>query len=158
AQDSIARQDVDTQAATVQQLEGAVLSDRAAMGTAKLNLGYTRVTAPVNGRVGLRAVDVGNVISAGDANGLVVQTQITPIDVEFTVPQDQAPEIATHAAQRPLAVAALDRGRTTTLGSGTFMTLDNQVDPTTGTVRAKGRFANTSGMLFPNQFVNVRLT
>src|SRR5262249_11887764 len=88
-QDSIARQDVDTQAATVKQLEGAVISDRAAVGSAKLNLDYTRVTAPVSGRVGLRAVDVGNVISAGDANGIVVQTQITPIDVEFTVPQDQ---------------------------------------------------------------------
>jgi multidrug efflux system membrane fusion protein len=158
AQDSIARQDVDTQAAQVKQLEGAVLSDRAAVGTAKLNLGWAHVTAPVSGRVGLRALDVGNVISAGAANGLAVMTQITPIDVEFTVPQDEAPEIEARAAHATLAVVALDRTRTTPLASGTFSTLDNQVDPTTGTVRAKARFANADEALFPNQFVNVRLT
>jgi multidrug efflux system membrane fusion protein len=158
AQDSIARQDVDTQAATVKQLEAAVLSDRAGVGTAKLNLGYAHVTSPVSGRVGLRVVDAGNVISAGDANGLVVVTQISPIDVEFTVPQDQAPQIYAHAARGVLPTLALDRTRTTTLASGTFSTLDNQVDPTTGTVRAKARFANGDGALFPNQFVNARLT
>jgi multidrug efflux system membrane fusion protein len=158
AQDSIARQDVDTQAATVKQFEAAVLSDRAAVGTAQLNLGYTRVTAPITGRVGLRAVDVGNLVSANDANGLVVQTQVTPIDVTFTVPQDQAPQIWRRAAQATLPVAALDRSRSAVLARGTFSTLDNQVDPTTGTVRAKARFGNGDGALFPNQFVNVRLT
>jgi multidrug efflux system membrane fusion protein len=158
AQDSIARQDVDTQAATVKQLEGAVLTDRANVGTARLNLGYTRVTAPVSGRVGLRAVDVGNVISAGDQNGFVVLTEIAPIDVEFTVPQDQAPQIMQRSMHDKLPVVALDRTRTNQLGRGVFSTLDNQVDPTTGTVRAKARFPNTEGTLFPNQFVNVRVT
>lgn len=158
AQDSIARQDVDTQAATVKQLEGAVLSDRASVGTARLNLGYTRVTAPVSGRVGLRAVDVGNVISAGDQNGFVVLTEVAPIDVEFTVPQDQAPQIMQRSMHAQLPVVALDRTRTTELARGVFSTLDNQVDPTTGTVRAKARFANAEDTLFPNQFVNVRLT
>jgi len=158
AQDSIARQDVDTQAATVKQLEGTVLTDKAAVGTAKLNLGYTRVTAPVDGRVGLRAVDVGNVVTANEATGIVVQTQVTPIDVQFTVPQDQAPEVMALAARGSLPVAVLDRTRAKPLTTGAFSTLDNQVDPTTGTVRAKARFANADGVLFPNQFVNVRVT
>jgi multidrug efflux system membrane fusion protein len=158
AQDSIARQDVDTQASTVKQLEAAVLSDKAAVGTAKLNLDYSRVTAPVSGRAGLRAVDVGNLISAGDANGFVVLTQVTPIDVEFTVPQDHAPELLERAEHGVVPAVALDRAKTQTLATGTFSTLDNQVDPTTGTVRAKARFANADGALFPNQFVNIRLT
>ena len=158
AQDSIARQDVDTQAATVKQLEGVVVSDRASLGTARLNLGYSRVIAPVSGRVGLRAVDVGNYIGAGDANGLVVLTEVDPIDVEFTVPQDQAPQVMQKAAKGTLPVAAMDRTRTTSLAQGTFSTLDNQVDPSTGTVRAKARFPNGNGALFPNQFVNVRVT
>lgn len=157
-QDSIARQEVDTQAATVKQLEGVVMTDKAAVGTAKLNLGFTRVTAPVDGRVGLRAVDVGNVVAANDATGIVVQTQVTPIDVQFTVPQDQAPEVMSLAAKGTLPVAVLDRARTSPLTTGTFSTLDNQVDPTTGTVRAKARFGNGDGVLFPNQFVNVRVT
>jgi len=158
AQDSIARQEVDTQAATVKQLEGTVMTDRAAVGAARLDLGFTRVTAPVDGRVGLRAVDVGNLVSANDATGIVVQTQVTPIDVQFTVPQDQAPEIMALAAKATLPVTVLDRTRTRPLTTGTFSTLDNQVDPTTGTVRAKAHFANGDGVLFPNQFVNVRLT
>ena len=158
AQDSIARQEVDTQAATVKQLEGTVMTDRAAVGTARLNLGYTRVTAPFDGRVGLRAVDVGNVVAANDANGIVVETQVAPIDVQFTVPQDQAPDIMAKAARGPLPVVLLDRARAKPLATGTFATLDNQVDPTTGTVRAKARFANADGLLIPNQFVNVRVT
>lgn len=158
AQDSIARQEVDTQAATVKQLEGTVLTDRAAVGTAKLNLGFTRVIAPVDGRLGLRAVDVGNLVAANDATGIVVQTQVTPIDVQFTVPQDQAPEVMALAARGTLPVAVLDRARTGALTTGTFSTLDNQVDPSTGTVRAKARFGNGDGVLFPNQFVNVRVT
>ena len=158
AQDSIARQDVDTQAATVKQLEGTVMTDRAAVGTAKLNLGYTRVTAPFDGRVGLRAVDVGNLVAANEANGIVVETQVAPIDVQFTVPQDRAPEIMAKTARGSLPVVVLDRARAAALATGTFATLDNQVDPTTGTVRAKARFANAGGVLFPNQFVNVRVT
>jgi multidrug efflux system membrane fusion protein len=157
AQDSIARQDVDTQAALVRQLEGTVLTDRAQVGTARLNLGFSRVVAPVSGRVGLRVVDVGNYVSAGAAGGIVVLTEIAPIDIEFTVPQDDVPRLQAQAAQGVLPVTAFDRTKTVTLDTGRFSTLDNQIDTTTGTIRAKARFANGAGKLFPNQFVNVRV-
>lgn len=157
AQDSIARQDVDTQAALVRQLEGTVTTDRGAVAQARLNLGFSRVTAPVSGRVGLRVVDVGNYIAAGSATGIAVVTQVTPIDVAFTLPQDDVPRVQEQSAKGTLPVTALDRTRTIELGRGTFSTLDNQIDTSTGTVRAKARFANTDGRLFPNQFVNVRL-
>ncbi|HET6971909.1 MAG TPA: efflux RND transporter periplasmic adaptor subunit, partial [Phenylobacterium sp.] len=157
AQDSIARQDVDTQAALVKQLEGTVTTDRAAVGTAQLNLGYSRVTAPVSGRVGLRVVDVGNFISAGSSTGIVVITEVSPIDVAFTVPQDDVPRLEAQARQGRLPAAAYDRTRTTILDQGQFSTLDNRVDATTGTVKAKARFPNTRGTLFPSQFVNVRI-
>ncbi|GAA4034740.1 efflux RND transporter periplasmic adaptor subunit [Actimicrobium antarcticum] len=157
-QDSIARQVVDTQLALVRQLEGTVLSDRANEGTARLNLGYSTIKAPISGRVGLRVVDVGNVVSAGDAAGIVVITQVTPIDVQFAVPQDQVTEVlARSSGDAALAVTALDRTRSNTLGIGRFSTLDNQIDVQTGTVKAKARFANDKLTLFPNQFVNVRL-
>ena len=169
-QDSIARQEVDTQAALVRQLEGTVMIDRANEGVAKLNLSYSRITAPVSGRVGLRAVDVGNVVSSSDANGVGTITQLAPIDVVFSVPQDRAGNLQqTLLAQKPgqitqkgsatagLKVTTLDRTRAVTLAIGTLTSLDNQVDITTGTVKAKARFANTDGALFPNQFVNVRL-
>ena len=158
SQDSIARQDVDTQAALVKQLEGTLVIDRANEGTARLNLGYSRIVAPVAGRVGLRTIDTGNYISAGDANGVAVITQLAPIDVAFSVPQDRVPEVqASVAAGSRLAVAAFDRTRTKKLDDGTFMTLDNQVDVQTGTVKAKARFPNAAAALFPNQFVNARL-
>jgi multidrug efflux system membrane fusion protein len=158
AQDSIARQDVDTQAALVKQLEGTVTIDRANEATARLNLGYARIVAPLAGRVGLRTIDAGNYIAAGDAGGIAVITQLTPIDVEFAVPQDRVPEIQARIAEGArLEVAAWDRSRTKQLDAGTFSTLDNQVDTATGTVRAKARFANAQGALFPSQFVNVRL-
>jgi len=157
AQDSIARQDVDTQAALVRQLEGTVTTDKAAVGTARLNLGFSRVIAPVAGRVGLRVVDVGNYVTTGAANGIVVLTAIAPIDVEFTVPQDDVPRLQTQSAQGVLPVTAYDRTKTVVLGEGTFSTLDNQIDTTTGTIRAKARFANADGKLFPSQFVNVRV-
>jgi multidrug efflux system membrane fusion protein len=157
AQDSIARQVVDTQAATVKQLQGVVTTDQAAVGAARLNLGFSRVVSPVAGRVGLRVVDIGNYIGAGTATGIVVVTQVTPIDVEFTVPQDEIPRIMDQAKQSKLPVTALDRTRTITLDKGLFSTLDNQVDSTTGTVRAKARFDNAEGALFPNQFVNVEM-
>lgn len=157
-QDSIARQEVDTQAATVKQLQGSVMADQAAVGTARLNVGYARIVAPVSGRVGLRVVDVGNYIGAGDAAGVAVITTVSPIDVEFTVPQDDVPRIGARTnSGAVLAVTALDRTRTTTLDKGTFSTLDNVVDVGTGTVKAKARFANAGGTLFPSQFVNVRL-
>ena len=157
AQDSIARQEVDTQAATVKQLEGTVMADRAAVGTAQLNISFARIVAPVSGRVGLRVVDVGNYVGAGDATGVAIITTLSPIDVEFTVPQDDVPRVGARQGRAALSVVALDRTRTNTLDRGTFSTLDNLVDTGTGTVRAKARFPNASGALFPSQFVNVRM-
>ena len=157
-QDSIARQDVDTQAALVKQLEGTVMTDRAAEGTAKLNLGYTKVIAPITGRVGLRVVDIGNLVSSGDSTGIAVITQMSPIDVEFSIPQDSVPNLMQRINENAaLSALALDRTRTNTLDSGKFAALDNQVDTQTGTVKAKARFANDKSTLFPSQFVNVRL-
>jgi len=159
AQDSIARQDVDTQAALVKQLEGTVTSDRASEAAARVNLEFTRITAPVAGRIGLRTVDPGNTVAAGGTTGIAVITQIHPIDVQFAVPQGRIPDIQTQvAAGAKLEVTATDRNRSDVLDRGTFSTLDNLVDTTTGTVKAKARFENTAGLLFPNQFVNVRLT
>lgn len=157
-QDSIARQEVDTQAALVKQLEGTVMTDRAAEGTARLNLGYSKIVAPISGRIGLRSVDIGNVVNTGDANGIAVITQMTPIDVEFAVPQDRVPELRARINEgAKLSVSVFDRSRTKLLDSGIFLALNNQVDTQTGTVRAKARFSNTGLALFPSQFVNVRL-
>ena len=158
-QDSIARQEVDTQAALVKQLEGTVLTNKASEGTAQLNLDYATVRAPIGGRVGLRTVDVGNLVGSGDANGIAIITQLSPIDVEFAVPQDHLPALQRRIAQDgKLPATALDRTRTDALASGSFIALDNQVDTQTGTVRAKARFANADNQLFPSQFVNLRLT
>jgi len=157
-QDSIARQEVDSQAALVKQLEGTVVIDKANEGAARLNLGYTRVVAPVSGRVGLRAVDVGNVVNPSDANGIALITQVTPIDVVFSIPQDQVGELQQAvSAGSVMKVTALDRTRSGTLDTGVFASLDNQIDTTTGTVKAKARFANSQLTLFPSQFVNVQL-
>ena len=157
-QDSIARQEVDTQASLVKQLEGTVLIDKAVEGTARLNLSYTRVVAPVSGRVGLRTVDVGNVVSSSDANGIALITQITPIDVVFAIAQDQISELQqTVASGAAMKVTALDRSRTNVLETGVFASLDNQIDTQTGTVKAKARFENSKLALFPSQFVNVQL-
>jgi membrane fusion protein, multidrug efflux system len=155
-QDSIARQEVDTQAALVKQLEAAVVMSKANEGTARLNLGYTRIAAPIGGRVGLRTVDVGNVVSNNDTNGVALITQLSPIDVEFAVPQDQAPELQRNA-RAFMEAKALDRTRSNVLDTGVFASLDNQVDVQTGTVRAKARFNNDRHTLFPSQFVNVQL-
>ena len=158
SQDSIARQEVDSQAALVKQLEGTVVINRANEGAARLNLGYTRVVAPVTGRIGLRAVDIGNVVSPSDANGIALITQVTPIDVVFAIPQDQVGDIQQSVASgAQMKVTALDRTRATVLDTGVFASLDNLVDTTTGTVRAKARFANTKLTLFPSQFVNVQV-
>jgi multidrug efflux system membrane fusion protein len=157
-QDSIARQEVDTQAALVKQLEGTVMTDRASEGVAKLNRSYTQVRAPISGRVGLRVVDMGNLVGSGDANGIAVITQVSPIDVEFAVPQDQVPDLQSRVQSGAVLPAiALDRTRTINLASGKFAALDNQVDVQTGTVKAKARFANADQKLFPSQFVNLRL-
>ena len=159
-QDSIARQEVDTQFALVKQLEGTLTINKAAEGTARLNLSYTRMVAPVGGRVGLRAVDVGNVLNPSDANGIALITQITPIDVVFSIPQDRAGELqqaTSGGTGSAMSVTALDRTRATVLDTGLFTSLDNQVDITTGTVKAKARFDNNKLALFPSQFVNVQL-
>ena len=156
-QDSIARQALDTQQALVQQLEAAVQADRASEGTAGLNLGYTTIRAPIDGTIGLRAVDPGNLVSTGTSTGIATITQVQPIDVVFAVPQDRVPAVLAAQKGGLLPVAALDRARTRTLAEGRFLTLDNQVTTTTGTVRAKARFANKDGALFPNQFINARL-
>jgi len=160
SQDSIARQDVDTQAALVKQLQGTVTTDRANEGTARLNLGYTKVVAPISGRVGLRVVDIGNLVGSNDAAGIAVITQLAPIDVEFAVPQDRVADLAPRAGERAgagMVALAYDRTRTTVLEKGVFHALDNQVDTQTGTVMAKARFNNAGSSLFPSQFVNVRL-
>lgn len=157
-QDSIARQQVDTQAATVHQLEGTVAADEAEAGTARLNLQYTSITAPVSGKVGLRQADIGNYLTPADANGIVVITQTAPIDVSFALPQDQLPTVQQSLRDHPdLPVIARDKSDAVELDRGEFLTFDNQIDATTGTVRAKARFANADGRLFPNQFVNVSL-
>lgn len=157
-QDSIASQQVDTQKAMVQQLEGTVLADEAAVGTARLNLGYTSIRAPVSGKVGLRQADIGNYLTPSDANGIVVITQTAPIDVAFALPQDQLPKVQEKLREQPdMTVTARDKSDSAVLGRGTFLTFDNQIDTTTGTVRAKARFANADERLFPNQFVNVEL-
>ena len=157
-QDSIARQDVDTQAATVKQLQGTVLGDQANVGTARLNLAWTRITAPVSGRVGLRAVDIGNLVSSGTSGGITTITELAPIDVEFAIPQDRIPQLqARIAAGAVLAVSAMDRTRTNLLDTGAFLSLNNSSDTQTGTVRAKARFSNARNALFPSQFVNVRI-
>jgi len=155
-QDSIALQEVDTQAALVKQLEGTVMVDNALEGTGRLNLSYTRITAPVSGRIGLRTVDVGNTVSSGDVNGIAIITQVMPMDVVFSVPQDRVSDVL-KAAKTDMQVVAFDRTRSTALGSGTFASLDNQIDTTTGTVKAKARFANADEALFANQFVNIQL-
>ncbi|GAB2822552.1 MdtA/MuxA family multidrug efflux RND transporter periplasmic adaptor subunit [Comamonas piscis] len=158
-QDSIARQDLDTQAALAKQLEGTVLTDQAQVQTAQLNLGYASITSPIDGRIGLRSMDPGNYISAGGTTGIAVITKIAPIDVSFTVPQDQIPSVmGAQKADARLQVVALDRAGNKTVAQGVFLTLDNLVDTATGTVKAKARFQNADGVLFPNQFVNTRLT
>ncbi|MGO4686678.1 efflux RND transporter periplasmic adaptor subunit [Brevundimonas sp. 2YAF1] len=157
AQDSIAGQDVDTQAATVKQLAGAVAGDRAAIGAARLNLTFSRVSAPVSGRIGLRTADLGAYVTPA-GGGVATIAQLTPIDVEFSVPQQDLTRIRTRlAAGSSPPATALDETRTRVLAQGQFLTLDNAVDAATGTVKAKARFANTDGALFPGQFVNTRL-
>jgi multidrug efflux system membrane fusion protein len=157
-QDSIARQQVDTQAALVRQFEGTVKTDQANVDNARLQLTYARITAPIDGRLGLRQVDSGNLVSSGDTNGLVVITQTQPIAVIFTLPETQLPEVRDQLrAGRTLRVDAYDRANTKRLATGVLETLDNQIDVTTGTVKLKARFDNTDDALFPNQFVNVQL-
>jgi multidrug efflux system membrane fusion protein len=157
-QDSIAKQQLDTQASLVQQYEAALKVDQGAIDSARLQLVYTRITAPISGRVGLRQVDAGNIVRAGDTTGLVVITQLQPITVVFTIPQDSLPLVLKRwQSGDKLPVEAWDREQKTRLATGALLTVDNVVDVSTGTVRLKAQFPNTDESLFPNQFVNIRL-
>jgi multidrug efflux system membrane fusion protein len=158
AQDSIAKQQVDTQEALVRQYEGTVLSDQGQIDSAKLQLTYSRITAPISGIVGLRQIDPGNVVHASDANGLVVITQLQPITVLFPIPEDNLPQVLTRLKSgAALRVDAYDRAQQVKLATGRLLTADNQIDTSTGTVKLRAEFANEDNALFPNQFVNVRL-
>jgi membrane fusion protein, multidrug efflux system len=158
AQDSIAKQQVDTQESLVRQYQGAVQADQGQIDSAKLNLTYSRVTAPISGVVGLRQVDPGNVIHASDANGLVVITQIQPITVLFPIPEDNLQQVLKRLKSgAALPVEAWDRAQKVKLATGKLLTVDNQIDTATGTVKLRAEFANDDNALFPNQFVNVRM-
>jgi multidrug efflux system membrane fusion protein len=157
-QDSIPRQQLDTQAATVAQFEAAVKTDQGAVDSAKLNLTYSRITAPIAGRVGLRLVDAGNMVHASDANGLAVITQVQPISALFTLAEDSLPAVLQKVRSgEHLKVDAFDRDQKNELATGELLTVDNQIDPTTGTVRLKAVFPNQESRLYPNQFANLRL-
>ena len=158
SQDSIATQQVDQQAAQVKQFEGTVKIDQAQVDNAKLQLSYAHITAPITGRIGLRLVDPGNQVHGSDAAGLAVITQLDPIAVIFTIPQDTLPRIMTRlkSGEKP-PVEAWDRDQKNLLAAGKLITVDNQIDVTTGTVKLKAEFPNSDGKLFSNQFVNVRM-
>jgi membrane fusion protein, multidrug efflux system len=158
AQNSIARQTLDTQAALVQQNRGTVQADQAQVDTQKLNLTYCRIVSPISGRVGLRQVDPGNYAQTSDPNGIVVITQLQPISVIFTLPEDNLPAVQRRLnAGAALSVTAYDRTGANKLDTGTLQTLDNQIDTSTGTVKLRAAFDNKDQVLFPNQFVNIRL-
>jgi multidrug efflux system membrane fusion protein len=158
AQDSIAKQQVDTQEALVRQYEGTIKFDQGQIDNARLQLIYSRITAPITGRLGLRLVDPGNIVRAGDANGLVVITQLQPMTAIFTIPQDNLPGVMQRLRSgENLPVEAYDREQKKNLASGTLVSVDNQIDPATGTIKLKAQFPNEDASLFPNQFVNVRM-
>jgi multidrug efflux system membrane fusion protein len=154
---AMSQQQVDTQQATVDQLEGAVRNDQATVDSAKLNLTYCHITASVSGRIGLRLVDPGNMVHASDTNPLLVITQLQPITALFTLPEDQLPEVEQRLRKSPLEVDAYSRDDQTKLATGKLLTIDNQIDQTTGTGRLKAVFSNEDSVLWPNQFVNVHL-
>jgi len=154
---AMSQQQVDTQKAMADQLEGAVRADDAQISNAKLNLVYCHITSPITGRIGLRLVDVGNQVHAADTNPLLVITELQPIAVLFTLPEDSLQNVAQHMRQGTLQVEAYSRDDQTKLATGTLLTIDNQIDQTTGTGRLKAMFSNSDNALWPNQFVNVRL-
>ena len=154
----IPKQQLDTQQALVGTNEGAIKADQAAIDNAKLQIVYSHITAPIGGRVGLRLVDIGNIVHATDTNGLVVITQLQPISVIFTLPQDQLPQVMARMKQGPpLVVEAYDRDNIAKIATGKLLTIDNQIDTTTGTYKLKAVFDNSKNELFPNQFVNMHL-
>jgi membrane fusion protein, multidrug efflux system len=158
SQDSVPKQQLDTQESLVRQYEGVVRADQGQVDNAKLQLTYCHITAPISGRLGLRLVDVGNMVHASDTNGLVVITQVQPIAVVFTLPEDSLPPLlAKMKTGAKLPVEALDREQKNRLATGSLETIDNQIDPSTGTVKVKAVFSNADSELFPNQFVNARL-
>ena len=158
AQDSISKQQVDTQEALVRQYEGAVQSDQSAIDNARLQLTYARVTAPIGGRVGLRQVDPGNIVHAADTNGLVVIAELRPIAVLFPIPEDNVQRVMRRLGSgEAVVVDAWDRDQKAKLATGKLITIDNQIDTATGTVKLKAEFGNDNLALFPNQFVNVRM-
>jgi len=154
----IPKQQLDTQQAQVGTFEGAIKADNATIDNAKLQIMYSHITAPISGRVGLRLVDMGNMVHASDTNGLLVITQLQPIATLFSLPQDQLPQVMARMKKgAPIVVEAYDRDNTTKLATGKLLTIDNQIDTTTGTYKLKAVFDNTKNELFPNQFVNVHL-
>jgi multidrug efflux system membrane fusion protein len=153
----IPRQQLDAQQATVGQFDGSIQTDKAQIDNAKLNLVYTRIIAPIGGRVGLRLVDAGNMVHATDVNGMLVITQVQPIAVIFTLPEDNLLEVAGQTGKKTLTVEAYSRDDKTKLADGKLLTIDNQIDQTTGTVKLKAEFPNQDLSLWPNQFVNIRL-
>jgi multidrug efflux system membrane fusion protein len=158
AQDSIQRQQLDTQESLVRQYEGAIKNDQGLIESATVNLTYCRIVSPIGGRVGLRLVDPGNIVHATDTNAIVVITQLQPITVIFTIPEDSLPAVMAklaHGVRMP--AEAYDREQRRKLAVGSLLTVDNQIDPTTGTVKLKAIFPNADAALFPSQFVNVRL-
>jgi multidrug efflux system membrane fusion protein len=158
AQNAIAKQQVDDQEQTVLQYEGTVKNDQGMVDNAKVNLVYTHITSPIEGRVGLRLVDPGNIVQANSTTALVVVTQLQPITVVFSVAEDYLPQIQQQLRKgNRMEVDAFDRDQTKKIASGTLLTLDNQIDPTTGTIKLKAIFPNQDGALFANQFVNARL-
>src|SRR5450755_422073 len=154
---SIAQQQVDTQKALADQLEGTVRTDQAQIETAKLNITYCHITAPFNGRVGLRQVDVGNIVHASDANPMLILTQLQPIAVVFTLTEDVLQNVSQHMKNGSLEVDAFSRDDQTKLATGKLLTIDNQIDPATGTAKLKAVFSNSDNQLWPNQFVNADL-
>jgi len=157
-EDSIAKQQLDTQASLVKQYEGTVKIDQAAIDTAKVNLIYTKITAPVAGRLGLRQVDPGNIVHASDSTGIVVITELQPISALYTIPEDNVPGVIKRLqAGEKLPVEAWDRAEIVKLATGALASMDNQIDPTTGTVKLRALFPNTDYSLFPNQFVNTHM-
>jgi multidrug efflux system membrane fusion protein len=154
---AMSQQQVDTQKAQADQLEGAVRADQAAINNAELQITYSRITSPINGRIGLRLVDPGNIVHATDQNGLFVITQLHPIAVVFTLPEDSLPSVAQRMKHGELEVDAYARDNQNKLASGKLQTIDNQIDQQTGTGKLKAVFDNVDGVLWPNQFVNVRL-
>ena len=158
AQEALAKQQLDTQEALVRQYEGLLKVDQGQLDNAKLQHSYTRITAPVAGRLGLRQVDPGNLIRSSDANGLVVLTQEKPITAIFSLPEDHIGAVMQGLqGKHPLRVEAYDREQKRKLATGSLLTADNQIDSSTGTIRLKAQFANDDGALFPNQFVNIKL-